>query len=327
MNGNDAAWQAKRKLARQALNQDTVDNLAPYSNVDGRFRDNDELRYSLRALERFFPHHGHIYLVTDAQTPAWLKPHAGLTVIDHRDLMPAAQLPVFDSGNIESYIHRIPDLSERFFYCNDDVFFGAPVALDEWFYDGGIVLTWSDDPVVEGSRMMTESTALVNASRWSQQWLEQSHKGSSQDRPAIDASYLHTPRTFAHSPRPMLKSIMKSLERIAPERFAAVRSTVFRAWDKPTIVSDFVLRWALATGQAQLRDHRHLHISTGDAQLTQALAQLAQRIGELDFFCLNDTLDDVHAQDPRLAQVRAALAAVLPKQSVFEKNQSMLLAI
>ena len=36
----------------------------------GRFRDNDELRYSLRALERFFPEHGHVYIVTDAQVPA-----------------------------------------------------------------------------------------------------------------------------------------------------------------------------------------------------------------------------------------------------------------
>ena len=273
----------------------------------------------------FSPDHGHIYLVTDAQIPAWLKPHAGLTVIDHRELMPAAQLPVFDSGNIESYIHRIPNLSERFFYCNDDVFFGAPVALDQWFYDGGIYLTWSDDPVVQGLGMLTQSTALVNASRWSQQWLDQQNISppanlASPTSPAISPNYQHTPRTFAHSPRPMLKSILQSLERIAPERFAAVRSTIFRAWDKPTIVSDLVLRWALATGQAQLHEHRHLHISTGDAQLTQALAQLAQRIGELDFFCLNDTLDNASDQDPRLAQVRAALAALLPKPSVFEHN-------
>ena len=34
--------------------------MAVYGNVEGRFRDNDELRYSLRALERYFPDHGHV---------------------------------------------------------------------------------------------------------------------------------------------------------------------------------------------------------------------------------------------------------------------------
>lgn len=58
--------------------------------MEGRFRDNDELRFSLRAL------------------------------------------PTLDSGHIESYIHHIPNLSEHYFYFNDDVFFGAPVKLEDW---------------------------------------------------------------------------------------------------------------------------------------------------------------------------------------------------
>jgi hypothetical protein len=72
--------------------------MARYSNVEGRFRDNHELRYSLRALEKFFPDHGHVYIVTDAQAPDWLRPSDRLTLVDHRDLMPEASLPTFDSG-------------------------------------------------------------------------------------------------------------------------------------------------------------------------------------------------------------------------------------
>ena len=53
-----------------------------------------------------------------------------LPVREALELIPAQALPTFDSGNIESYIHRIPGLSERYFYLNDDVFFGAPVTLD-----------------------------------------------------------------------------------------------------------------------------------------------------------------------------------------------------
>jgi hypothetical protein len=311
VNGQDATWQAKRSAAAQSLSEAQADDLAPYSNVEGRFRDNDELRFSLRALARFFPDHGHIYIVTDAQTPAWLKTCDHLTLIDHRDLIPAQHLPTFDSGNIESYIHRIPNLSERFFYLNDDVFFGAPVQLSDWFFDDGIYVTWSDDEPVDGEAMRPESTALVNASRLSQQWLA-TH--------AVSPDYFHTPRTFAHSPRPMLKSIMVELERTAPELFSSVRGTVFRVWDKPTIVSDFALRWALAMGLAKVHEHSHLHVSTGDADATEQLTALREQFGAIEFFCINDTLDNAHALDPRLTQVREVLEAMLPTQSPFENG-------
>ncbi len=120
VDGNDPAWRRKRRAAAAQLGLCQHRAMGAHGNVEGRFRDNDELRYSLRALDRFFPEHGHIYLVTDAQTPVWLQPSDRLTVIDHSSLIPSASLPTFDSGHIESYIHRIPNLSERFFYLNDD---------------------------------------------------------------------------------------------------------------------------------------------------------------------------------------------------------------
>ena len=74
VDGNDPAWRRKRRAAAAKLGLCQHQAIGTHGNVEGRFRDNDELRYSLRALDRFFPAHGHIYLVTDAQTPAWLQP-------------------------------------------------------------------------------------------------------------------------------------------------------------------------------------------------------------------------------------------------------------
>ncbi|MBY0411858.1 MAG: Stealth CR1 domain-containing protein, partial [Burkholderiaceae bacterium] len=108
VNGNDPVWRKKRQRAAVQASVADRDAMAVYGNVEGRFRDNDELRYSLRALERYFPDHGHVYLVTDGQTPSWLQASSRLTLVDHRDLIAADRLPIFDSGNIESYIHRIP---------------------------------------------------------------------------------------------------------------------------------------------------------------------------------------------------------------------------
>ena len=331
VDGNDDGWRAKRNNASNLLSPQGSQTIARFGNVEGRFRDNDELRYSLRALEKFFLDHGHIYIVTDGQVPAWLKTSNRLTLVDHRDLIPEASLPTFDSGNIESYIHHIPGLAERYFYCNDDVFFGAPVQINDWFFEGGFYVAWSDDPEVVGHAMQTDDTSLENASRLSNAWLQtraQTQAGSGQLNlnPSVhqlDATYTHTARTFAHSPRPMLKSILMALEVEAADLFRRVRSTVFRSWDKPTIVSDFVLRWALAHGIARIKDHSHLYVATGDTQVNAALEQLKTQFGQLDFFCINDTTDDAMPDDPRLTQVRLTLQQLLPVPSAYERNEQL----
>ena len=315
VDGNDPQWRAKRQRAAQALSARSLTSMAAFGNVEGRFRDNDELRYSLRALEKYFPEHGHVYIVTDSQTPTWLRAGSGLTIIDHRQLIPAGALPTFDSGNIESYIHRIPGLSERYFYFNDDVFFGAPVDIDDWFWSDGIFTAWSDDAPVLGKALLLEATSLENGCRLSRQWL-----ADHADESGRLGTYQHTPRTFAHAPRPMVKSLLVQLENCAPDMFLAVRSTRFRVWNKPSIVSDFVLRWALAHGVARLKTYPHCYVSTGDAQTGEQLLGLEARFGELDFFCINDTTDDAHPHDPRLTQVRLSLQRMLSDPSSFEQS-------
>ncbi|MEY3124629.1 MAG: hypothetical protein RLZZ573_1149 [Pseudomonadota bacterium] len=312
VDGKDPTWRLKRQQAGEKLSLDHRGAMAVYSNVEGRFRDNDELRCNLRALERFFPDHGHVYVVTDGQTPEWLCASERLTVIDHKDLIPAHALPTFDSGNIESYIHRIPQLSERYFYLNDDVFFGGPVDLDHWFWEDGIYVGWSDEPGVSDEPLREDATSLENACRLSHQWLNAHVAG--QRNPA----YTHTARTFAHSPRPMRRSVLVELESLAPGMFEVVRSTVFRTWDKPTIISDFVMRWSLANSVARVRDYAHMHVSTGEDTTRSELEVLAASLGTLDFFCINDTTDDAHPNDPRLVQVREALHRMFAEPSGFE---------
>ncbi len=324
VDGSDPAWRRKRARAANSLHAGERAKMALYGNVEGRFRDNDELRYSLRAVEKFFPDHGHIYVVTDGQTPSWLQASSQITLVDHRELIPSKLLPTFDSGNIESYIHRIQGLSERFFYLNDDVFFGAPVRLDDWFYPGGTYVAWSDEPAVSNEPMRADATALENACRLSHSWLT---ARSTVTEEGVNAGYQPIFRTFAHSPRPMLRSRMTQLETIAPELFEQVRSTLFRVWDKPTIVSDFVMRWALANGQARVCEHSHLYVAAGAGDthaLSKVLTALVEAVGNIDFFCINDTTDNSMAHDPRLLQIRQALDILFPLASSFERSPSPL---
>lgn len=310
VDGADPAWRTRRQQAYAAWSEAHADKLALHGNVAGRYRDNGELRYNLRALEKFFPDHGHIYLVTDRQAPAWLRASSRLTIIDHASLMPAVALPVFDSGHIESYLQHIPGLSEQFLYFNDDVFLGAPFEPALWFgetVDGLSVFTESGPaPVFDDLR--ADVAAPVNCATLSRHWLSAQY-----------ADYEHALCLYAHAPRPMLKSRVLELEALAPELFARVRQSSFRSWQNPALLPDLVPRWMVYQGYARQQVLDPLHIASGAEDAPEALDQLVQRFGTLAFFCINDTCDEAQDDDPRLLRVAATLQQLLPQPSSFEK--------
>uniref|UniRef100_T1K857 LNR domain-containing protein n=1 Tax=Tetranychus urticae TaxID=32264 RepID=T1K857_TETUR len=100
-----------------------------------RFADNDELKYSIRSIEKFAPWIRNIYLVTNGQIPNWINAdHPQLRLISHEDIFPNKNdLPTFNSAAIEVHLHRIPGLSEKFIYFNDDIMLGKPVFLDDFY--------------------------------------------------------------------------------------------------------------------------------------------------------------------------------------------------
>ncbi|MCR5435591.1 MAG: Stealth CR1 domain-containing protein [Treponema sp.] len=98
-----------------------------------RYRQHDELRYSLRSVEKYAPWVNHIYIVTNKQRPAWFKENDKITIIDHSQIIPEKYLPTFNSVCIEYYIINIPGLEDNFLYLNDDVFFNRPVKPEDFF--------------------------------------------------------------------------------------------------------------------------------------------------------------------------------------------------
>ncbi|ORX51511.1 hypothetical protein BCR36DRAFT_235123, partial [Piromyces finnis] len=92
--------------------------------VNSRDRSADELRYSLRSLQKYMPwHEGMIYIVTSQQIPKWLDTsHPRIKIIYHKDIFPPYIYPTYDSNTIELFFDKIPGITERFLYFNDDVF-------------------------------------------------------------------------------------------------------------------------------------------------------------------------------------------------------------
>ncbi len=162
VDGDDPVHKAKR---RQFLGNGRGESFEEVA-APTRFRSVGEIYFCVASILRFAPFVHHIYIVTDAQDP-----HADefarryfpdnripITVVDHREIFRGYEsfLPTFNSLSIETMLWRIPGLSERFVYFNDDVLLIAPVTPEDWFDEQG-------RPVVFGYWHKTFTTRLE---RW-----------------------------------------------------------------------------------------------------------------------------------------------------------------
>ena len=129
VDGNDPKWLAKKQHWQGQKNEE----LDYQAVAKGRFISNDELKYTLRSVEKNIPWINKIYIVTDNQIPEWLDVNnEKIKVVFHEEFIPKENLPLFNSEAIESYLADIPNLSEHFLYGNDDMFIGKP--LDKSFF-------------------------------------------------------------------------------------------------------------------------------------------------------------------------------------------------
>lgn len=136
VNGNDPKWVAKRDafIGKPSNKQE---------NCKGRFADNDELKYSLRSVEKYAPWIRKIFIVTDDQVPEWLDTsNPKIRIVDHTEILPTESLPCFNSVLLEYNLHKIPDLLEHFIYANDDTLIGRPVQPDTFFAVDGLPMIY-----------------------------------------------------------------------------------------------------------------------------------------------------------------------------------------
>jgi len=155
VNGSDPRLQAelreyKEKLGLPSLNEIQSDNGTKVEDQKGnsnRYRDNQELRYSLRSIWKFAPWIRQIFIVTNYQVPYWLNiDHPKITIVPHSTIFKnKSHLPVFSSPAIESHLHRIPGLAKKFIYFNDDVMLGNTIWPSDFYTNAKgqkVYLSW-----------------------------------------------------------------------------------------------------------------------------------------------------------------------------------------
>ncbi|TVP45511.1 MAG: hypothetical protein EA345_14115 [Halomonas sp.] len=139
VDGSDPEHQNKRQLYSS---DGSLSGTHQHAASATRFSDQGELFYSILLARKNAPWLRHIYIITDAQVPAWLTPDMASSldvhVVDHKVLFRDYEnyLPIFNSMSIEAMIHRIPELSSRFLYFNDDFFIVRPVVESDYFVQG-----------------------------------------------------------------------------------------------------------------------------------------------------------------------------------------------
>ena len=130
VDGSDPVWMKEKQLWSTGKTEDI------------RFKNIDELRYSIRSVDKYMPWVNKIYIVTsDLQTPTFLDFNNNKLVhIKHSDIFENKNdLPTFNSNAIEANIHKIPGLSRLFLYFNDDCFLGSSISMSDLCDKGRII--------------------------------------------------------------------------------------------------------------------------------------------------------------------------------------------
>ncbi|NEA02180.1 glycosyl transferase family 1, partial [Streptomyces sp. SID10116] len=297
---SDPAWRARREETLGGGD----------TSADGgavRFRNRDELRFSLRSIAMYAPWIRHVYLVTAGQTPPWLdRDHPGLTVVDHRDLFadPEECLPTFNSHSIESQLHRIEGLSEHFLYFNDDMFLGRPTTPDTFFLSNGLARFFWSSASVPALPVAPDDEGYLAAAKNNRALL----------REAFGRTTTHS---FFHVPYALRRSILQEITERFPEQLAATARSRVRSRGDIALVSSLHQHYAYLTGRAVPAGISYDFVDIGDPADHARLGRLLQN-RDRTAFCIGESPDGGVTDEEMALAIRSFLTAYFPVRSPYE---------
>lgn len=262
-----------------------------------RYRDWGTLPFLLRGIERHLPFVDRVFLVVsrESQVPVWAD-RSRLQVVLHTDIIPEAYLPTFTSTTIELFLHKIPGLSERFLYFNDDMF---PVrdAVEADFFPEGC-------PAMGFSRHLWAGNLYKRQTR-------------NADRMARSALGLRPGLFFLrpqHTCSPMLRSVSEEAFRCLEPQLLA---TLTPLRDARNVNQYLYLDYTLLSGRGLARKISNQHVSlaaTTPEKLVKAIVSPVRTM-----VCIND----VEMPSQRYQTLRAAMMTAFskhfPSKSVYER--------
>ncbi|MBT2453640.1 stealth conserved region 3 domain-containing protein [Streptomyces sp. ISL-86] len=300
----DPAWRERRDAAKRDAGIATEGGA---DSGDVRFRNRDELRYSLRSLAMYAPWVRNIYLVTDDQTPEWLDTsQPGIKVVSHREIFADQNwLPTFNSHAIESQLHRIEGLSEHFLYFNDDVFMGRPLSPGSFFASNGMAHFFRSPTAVPPVALAEGDEGYFAAAKNNRSLLERKF-----GRTATHG--------FLHAPHPLRRSVLEQIAEECTEEIEATASSRFRATTDLSVTSSLHHHYGYLTGRSMPATISCSFINAGNYEHHTRLSRLLATRSH-SVFCIGESADAEVPVDEQDRVLSAFLNAYFPVRSPFEK--------
>ena len=214
VNGNDPVLSAERSKYLTSKREDKLEDIAGSE----RFVQSNEIRFAVASILRFAPYVGRIFIITDKQNPEldsfvaenFPDNKVPVIIVDHSELFRGYEqyLPVFNSISIETMMWRIPGLSEKFIYMNDDFFFAGPSEMEDLFRDDKVVC-YSDTFRTLFMKMLRAVRLKKNG-----------HKRFTYKDSLLNGAEIIGARHFfylPHEPYPIFKSMLESFLTSHPE--------------------------------------------------------------------------------------------------------------
>jgi hypothetical protein len=274
VNHRDPAWMA----AYSAVQNDAVDTTNSHESANdiARFQSRNELVYSIKSVRRFAPWIDRIFVVTNCSLPTAIVEDQKVFPVTHEEIFAdLSALPTFNSHAIEANLHRIPGLSERFLYFNDDFFLGKPVSSRDFFSDSGkpyVFLSKHDIPYQRLGDLRPVDFAAINVGR------------------LLEENFSFRPeKKLHHSPYPLLKSTLFEIESQYGQLLLNTMRQKFRTNTDLPLATTLHAYYSLLRGYAQQGSIDCRYIDIGDPLFIFLIAPFSPLWrGKYQTFCLNE---------------------------------------
>lgn len=303
VDGADASLTAKRNHHLGAAQEPLHNN----GTNPHRWLCSDELNFCLRSISNHAPWVRRIWIVTDNQRPdlSGIPPELArkIEIVDHTDIFAGFEeaLPTFNSLAIETMLWRIPNLSERFVYFNDDVFLTAAVKPADFFTETGPVLRgkWTDYSHLGDCKTSQDDARLLN----------HYNQIKSAEMTGFGADHIFA---SAHVIHPMQRSVMDGLFKLHRDRFAQNAAYRFRSTDQflpQSLYSHACLKEGLGRIQTT-SDYLHIAVGALDNLSSNDVHEFltSEERHKIKFLCINN-LPEVEQRFPDVrAWIEEAIA-------------------
>jgi len=299
VDGNDVNWLNKKD--KHSPNKKSIKT----ADVKGRFRDNQELKYLLRSIEKnFITEEPNIFIVVDKQIPDWInKDKDKVKIINHNDFIPNKYLPLFSSRAIETFIHRIPNISDFFIYLNDDCFFNKKIEYNDLFFNGKAIMHFEKNKININDDISVSNFANINAGILASQFIYKKFN--------ITNKHL-----TAHSPKLIDKKFIFELEKKEPDIFEKTRIGKFREYDSHSIIASLYPHIYTAIGKGEVNFNDVFYMGNND---TDAVKKYKHILDNKHYgVCINDTSDNKPSDDEIFKLQKRFYESMFPIKSKYE---------